>query len=105
MRSMPEVNEYGRWDVLPDDPRPDELNLDDPRVVDGLKRRELLKTNHRAQLKYPAGFWARPPQNPVQAATAEMWRNALLRGTWEGISYINGCLRQWSAQTQVPSTA
>ena len=98
MRSMPDVSEYGRWGVLPDDPSQRELDLDDPRVADALNRRTLLKRAHRAQLSYPEGFWVRPPQNPAQAEVAQMWRNMLLRRSWEGVAYINGCVRQWSAE-------
>lgn len=76
------------------------MNFADPRIVDALDRREMLKRNHAAQSHYPDGFWTRPPANQEQSEIAAGWRNFLLRNSWEGISYINGRLITWTEEAR-----
>lgn len=104
MRPFPSSFEYGKWDTLPADPPEHELDLANEDVLDALKRRERLKADWYADLNYPHGVWSQESidQNPD---LAEAWRNWFLRRSWQGIKFINGCLRIWSQESQQQQAA
>ncbi|WP_175530002.1 hypothetical protein [Actinopolyspora lacussalsi] len=99
MRPFPTPAEYGKWDVLPEDPPESELDLSNEDVTDALVRRERLKDEWRGYWHYPHG-----EHDPATAGetpeTAEAWRNWLLRRSYQGIAFINGCVVRWSADSR-----
>ncbi|PRW62177.1 hypothetical protein [Actinopolyspora mortivallis] len=97
LRPFPAESDFGRWDVLPADPTEDEIDHENPDVVDALRRREHLTENWRADLDYPTGIW-REEVIEAHPRLAKAWRNWLLRRSYEGISFINGCIRRWSQE-------
>lgn len=89
------MSEFGNWDVLPEDPPEDRLDLTDPAVKDMLERRGRLVEQWQAYYAYPHGVWR---DRAIQAypKQAEAWRNWFLRRSWEGISLINGSLGRYA---------
>ncbi len=95
MRPLPRPADYGAWDELPVDPQESELDLSHQDVQEGIKRRDVLKTQWAQYWRYPHGTW-RTEAIAAYPEQAEAWRNWFLRRSWEAIAYLNGCLAHWS---------